>query len=321
MRSGIVTLVGRPNVGKSSLLNALVGRKLSIVSHKPQTTRHAIQGVLHHPDGQIVFVDTPGLHLGGKRALNRAMNETAAASLQDVDLAVFVVEAGRWTEEDAAVLERLSRVHGPVGLVVNKVDRIADKTRLLPELEALSARRDFAFVVPLSALRKDNLAALTAEILQRLPEGPPLYPPDMIVGYDDAFLVTEIVREKLTRLLHQELPYALTVAIEAYEVEPPRGAPSRKGRKPGAAGGKNPRPVADARPLHRVRAVIWVEREGQKKIVIGEDGGALKRVGTAARKELEHLLGARVFLQLWCRVRENWSDDPKALEQFGLRGT
>lgn len=265
MRSGIVTLVGRPNVGKSSLVNALVGRKLSIVSHKPQTTRHAIQGVLHHAEGQIVFVDTPGLHLGAKRALNRLMNETAAASLQDVDVAVFVVEAGRWTEEDAAVLERLSRVKGPVGLVVNKVDRVADKTRLLPELEAHNARRDFAFVVPLSALRKDNLDALISEILQRLPEGPPLYPPDMIVGYDDAFLVTEIVREKLTRTLHQELPYALTVGIEAYEVEAPRSADG-KGAGRGSTGRRSAGRTSDARALHRIRAVIWVEREGQKKI-------------------------------------------------------
>ena len=318
MRSGIVTLVGRPNVGKSSLLNALTGRKLSIVSHKPQTTRHAIQGVLHHADGQIVFVDTPGLHLGGKRALNRAMNDTASASLQDIDLAIFVVEAGRWTDEDAAVLERLARVPGPVGLVVNKVDRVADKTRLLPELQVHAARREFAFVVPLSALRKDNLDGLTAEILKRLPEGPPLYPPDMIVGYDNAFLATEIVREKLTRTLNQELPYALTVSIEAYEVEAPRRPEGKSPRRPKTPAAR-PAAAPDARPLHRIRAVIWVEREGQKKIVIGEDGGALKRVGTTARKELEHLLGARVFLQLWCRVRENWSDDPKALEQFGLR--
>lgn len=319
MRSGIVTLVGRPNVGKSSLLNALVGRKLSIVSHKPQTTRHAIQGVLHHADGQIVFVDTPGLHLGGKRALNRAMNETASASLQDVDLAIFVVEAGRWTDEDAAVLERLARVQGPVGLVVNKVDRVADKTRLLPELEALAARRDFAFMVPLSALRKDNLDALTSEILQRLPEGPPLYPPDMVAGFDDKFLATEIVREKLTRTLNQELPYALTVAIEAYEIEAPRGKGGKTPRRATTPTGRK-QAAPDARPLHRIRAVIWVERDGQKSIVIGQDGSALKRVGTSARKELEHLLGARVFLQLWCRVRENWSDDPKALEQFGIGG-
>lgn len=293
MRSGIVTLVGRPNVGKSSLLNALIGRKLSIVSHKPQTTRHAIQGVLHGEQGQIVFVDTPGLHRAAKRALNRAMNDTAAASLHDVDLAVFVVEAGRWTEEDAAVLDRLRGLSCPVALVLNKVDRVADKTRLLPELQRLAGLHSFVFMVPLSALKRDNLEALSKEIMARLPEGPPLYPPDMVVGYDNAFLAAELVREKLTRTLHQELPYALTVAIEAYVVE---------GR------------------LHRIGAVIWVERDGQKKIVIGEQGATLKEVGSAARRELERLLDAKVFLQLWCRVRENWSDDPKALRQFGLDG-
>lgn len=318
MRSGIVTLVGRPNVGKSSLLNALVGRKLSIVSHKPQTTRHAIQGVVHRAEGQIVFVDTPGLHLGGKRALNRAMNEAAANSLHDVDLAVFVVESGRWTEEDSAVLERLARVKAPVGLVVNKIDRVSDKARLLPELEKLAARREFSFVVPLSALRRQNVEALADEIIQRLPEGPPLYPPDMVAGFDNAFLASEVVREKLTRTLNQELPYSLTVAIESYTVEARRGrgetpvplaggAETAVGSGSGSGGG-----------LHRIDAVIWVEREGQKKIVIGENGSALKRVGMTARKELEHLLGAKVFLQLWCRVRENWSDDPKALRQFGL---
>lgn len=299
MRSGIVTLVGRPNVGKSSLLNALVGRKLSIVSHKPQTTRHAIQGVLHRPDGQVVFVDTPGLHLGAKRALNRVMNDTAASALHDVDLALFVVESQRWTEEDQAVLKRLAGLRAPVALIINKVDKVADKTRLLPEIEKLSAQHAFAFVMPLSATKENNVPTLAAEILARMPEGPPLYPPDMIAGYDNAFLAAEIVREKLTRTLHQELPYALTVAIESYQVEPPR-------RK------------TETTPLHRIGAVVWVEREGQKKIVIGEQGAALKQVGSAARRELEKLLGAKVFLQLWCRVRENWSDDPKALKQFGL---
>lgn len=293
MRSGIVTLVGRPNVGKSSLLNALVGRKLSIVSHKPQTTRHAIQGVVHREEGQIVFVDTPGLHLGGKKALNRAMNDAASGSLHDVDLAIFVVESGRWTEEDQAVLERLATVSAPVALVINKIDRVTDKAKLLPELEKLSARRDFAFVVPLSALRRQNVEALADEIMKRLPEGPPLYPPDMVAGFDNEFLAAELVREKLTRTLNQELPYALTVAIESYALEG---------------------------TMHRISAVIWVEREGQKKIVIGENGASLKRVGTTARKELEHLLGAKVFLQLWCRVRENWSDDPKALKLFGIGG-
>lgn len=299
MRSGIVTLIGRPNVGKSSLLNALVGRKLSIVSHKPQTTRHAIQGVLHAGDGQVVFVDTPGLHLQARKALNRAMNDAAAGSLHDVDLVVLVVEALRWTEEDQAVLERLQGMPAPVALVVNKVDRVSDKTRLLPELEQLSQRRDFAFVMPLSATQGHNVATLGAEILARMPEGPPLYPPDMIVSYDNAFLAAEIVREKLTRSLHQELPYSLTVAIERYTVEDLQRGPGQ---------------------MHRIGAVIWVERDGQKMIVIGENGSTLKRVGSAARRELERLLGARVFLQLWCRVRENWSDDPKALRQFGLSG-
>ena len=291
MRSGIATIVGRPNVGKSSLLNRLVGQKLSIVSHKPQTTRHRIQGVLHLPEGQIVFVDTPGLHLKAKRALNRAMNDAAAGSIEGVDVVVFVAESGQWTEEDDAVLERLANVTVPVGVVLNKVDRVKDKTELLPELEKLAKRRDFAFLIPLSAEKGDNTDALVREVLQRLPEGPPLYPEDMIAGHDEAFTAAELVREKLTRNLHQELPYALTVSIEKFEVE---------GR------------------LRRISAVIWVEREGQKKIVIGEDGTALKRVGTAARRELEHLLGGKVFLQLWCRVRENWSDDPNALKQFGL---
>ncbi|MFT4046502.1 MAG: GTPase Era [Solimonas sp.] len=293
MHSGIVSIVGRPNVGKSSLLNALVGRKVSIVSHKPQTTRHRIQGVVNRDDGQIVFVDTPGLHRRETRKLNRVMNEQAQASLHDVDLVVFVVEAGRWTDEDAAVLQRLEGLPVPVGLVVNKIDRVADKEALLPELQKLTAMLPYAFVVPLSALKRNNVDALLGELLRRLPEGPPLYPEDQIVGYDDAFLVSEIVREKLTRNLHQELPYSLTVGVEHYE---------REGR------------------LDRVEAVIWVEREGQKKIVIGEDGETLKQVGTSARRELERLLGRKVFLKLWCRVRENWSDDLKALKQFGLTG-
>lgn len=299
MRSGIVTLIGRPNVGKSSLVNALIGRKVSIVSHKPQTTRHRIQGVLHAEGVQVVFVDTPGLHLKATRALNRAMNEAAASSLHDVDLVLFVVECGYWTEEDDAVLERLKGSSTPVALIINKVDKFADKTKLLPEIEQLSVRGDFAFVMPLSALKRDNVEVLAREISARMPEGPPLYPEDMVVGYDEPFLASELIREKLTRTLHQELPYALSVSIEKFEIEPPRRA-------------------SDAGPLRRISAVVWVEREGQKKIVIGENGSALKRVGTAARKDLEAQLGGKVFLEIWCRVRENWSDDPKALKQFGL---
>ncbi len=290
MHSGIVTIIGRPNVGKSSLLNALIGRKVSIVSHKPQTTRHRIQGVLHHENGQIVFVDTPGLHRGEKKALNRAMNQAAAGSIHDVDLVLFVVEAGAFRDDDQAVLEKLEGITAPVGLLINKIDQLDSREKLLPEIARLSALREFAFVIPVSATKGSNLVPLVDEILSRMPEGPALYPPDMVTGYDDAFGASELVREKLTRSLHQELPYALAVSIDQYEQD-----------------GK----------LRRISATIWVEREGQKKIVIGEGGTTLKRVGSAARREIEHLTGDKVFLQLWCKVKENWSDDPKALRQFG----
>jgi len=290
MHSGIVTILGRPNVGKSSLVNALIGSKVSIVSHKPQTTRHRIQGVLHAEQGQIVFVDTPGLHVGGKKALNRFMNDAAAGAVHDVDLILFVVECGRLTEEDQAVLERLKKLEVPVGLVINKIDRLEDKEKLLPEIAKLSGLMDFAFVVPLSALKRSNLKGLVDEIFARLPEGPPLYPEDMITGYDESFGVAEIIREKLIRLLHQELPYALTVSVDSDEMD---GA------------------------LRRISATIWIEREGQKKIVIGEQGATLKQVGTAARRELERDTGGKVFLKLWCKVKENWSDDPHALKRFG----
>lgn len=293
MRSGMVTIIGRPNVGKSSLLNALVGQKVSIVSHKPQTTRHRIQGVMHLDEGQIVFVDTPGLHRKAPRALNHAMNAAAAGAIHDVDLVLFVIEAGRFTDEDRAVLQRIEGLQTPVGLVVNKIDRVKEKEKLLPELQKLGALRDFAFVIPLSALKKSNLDPLVSEILPRLPEGDPLYPEDMVTGNDAGFTVAEMVREKLIRSLHQELPYTSTVEIESYQ---------REGN------------------LDRIHAVIWVEREGQKKIVIGEGGAQLKQIGTAARRELEHMLGRKIFLQLWCKVRENWSDDPKALKRFGLSG-
>lgn len=293
MRSGIVTIAGRPNVGKSSLLNALVGHKVSIVSHKPQTTRHRVQGVLHAGEDQIVFVDTPGLHLLQKRALNRAMNEAAASALHDVDLVLFVIEAGRWTAEDQAVFDRLARRDVPVALIVNKIDRLRDRSALLPELQRCASMRDYRFVVPVSALKRDNLVALREELLKQLPEGPPLYPPGQIVAHDDAFTVAEVIREKLIRSLHQELPYALTVEVEHYE------------RETG---------------LDRIAAVVWVERDGQKSIVIGEGGENLKKAGTAARRELEHMFGRRVYLKLWCKLRENWSDDPKALRRFGLSG-
>ncbi|MBV8063411.1 MAG: GTPase Era [Nevskia sp.] len=290
MRSGIVAIVGRPNVGKSSLLNALVGRKVSIVAPKPQTTRHRIQGVLHRPQGQVVFVDTPGLHRKAPRALNRYMNEAASGALHDVDLALFVVEAGRWTDEDEAVLEKLKRGTAPVGLIVNKVDRLGDKSGLLPEIEKLAALYTYAFIVPLSAKSGDNLDSLVRELFPRMPEGPPLYPEGQIAGHDLGFTVAELVREKLMRALAQELPYALTVETESLE---------------------------HSGTVLRTSAVIWVERENQKKIVIGEEGVMLKRVGSAARRELEYMTGAKVVLKLWVKVKDNWTDDPQALKRFG----
>ncbi len=291
MRSGMVAVVGRPNVGKSSLVNALVGSKVSIVSPKPQTTRHRIQGVLHHPDGQIVFVDTPGLHNKTPRALNRAMNETAAGALSGVDLVLLVCEAGQWRDDDELALERVMHARVPCALLLNKVDLIADKSSLLPMIEDLNKRHSFEFIVPLSARSKDNLLELTREILSRLPEGPALYPPEQTVGHDPGFAAAEIVREKLMRELHQELPYALTVETEKFE---------REGN------------------LTRIHCVIWVEREGQKGIVVGDGGHNLKTVGSNARRDLEQQLGGKVFLKLWCKVRENWPDDPRSLSQFGL---
>lgn len=290
MRSGMVAVVGRPNVGKSTLMNALVGRKISIVSHKPQTTRHRIQGVLHDDRGQVVFVDTPGLHLKANRALNKVMNDAAAGAMHGVDLIVWVVETGYYNEEDAAVLERLKLEGTPVGLVVNKVDKYEDKEKLLPELEKLTALMEFAFVVPVSAHKKDNLESLKNALFSRLPEGEPLYPDDMIMGHDVPFAAAEIIREKLIRNLHQEMPYATSVEIEAYEREA---------------------------TMDRISAIIWVEREGQKAIVIGNGGETLKLIGSNARRDIERAVGRKVFLKLWCKVKENWSDDPKALAKFG----
>lgn len=291
IRSGMVAMIGRPNVGKSSLINAMVGEKISIVTRKPQTTRHQIQGVLNRPGLQLVFVDTPGLHLRQNKALNRLLNQYAASAIHDVELVVMVVEAGKFTDEDAAVLKRIKERSGPVGLVINKVDKLADKDALLPELQKLAAMHDFVFVIPTSARKGANLDALVKELAGQMPEGPPLYPEDQIRGYDLNFSVAEVVREKLFTRLSEELPYALTVEPEKIEEE---------GR------------------LLRISAVVWVERPGQKRIVIGDGGSVLKQVGTEARKELEAQTGRKVFLKLWVRVKADWSDDPKALRGLGF---
>ena len=291
-RSGFVALVGRPNVGKSTLLNAFVGQKLSIVTPRPQTTRNRVIGLLQLPDAQIAFVDTPGLHLGQKRALNRAMNRTAAAALGDADLALLVLEALRWTDEDELVLERIRDTHRPVIAVVNKVDRVHPRERLLPYIAQLAARHEFRHIVPISARRGSNLDDLKRVIVAELPLGEAMFPADQVTDRSSDFRIAETIREKLTLELVEELPYGIAVEIEQIET-----------REDGQL---------------RVAAVIWVDREGHKPIVIGADGSRLKRIGRAARLELNHLLGGRFHLTLWVKVREDWADDVRALQQLGL---
>ena len=289
-RSGLCALVGRPNVGKSTLLNALLGQKVSIVTRKPQTTRHRILGVLNRPAAQVVLVDTPGLHEGGKRALNRQLNRAALGALEDIDVVVLVTRGTEWKDEDQRVLERLDGVTAPVILAVNQVDRIRDKRQLLPHLDRITRLRNFDAVVPVSAHRHENLEALEQEVVQRMPEGPPLFPADQITDRDLGFRLGELVREQLMLHLGEELPYTTHVQVEALEQE---------------------------EGVTRIGAVIWVETEGQKPIVIGRGGERLKRIGTAARKSMEAQLGGRVHLELWARVKPRWTDDQRALRELG----
>jgi GTP-binding protein Era len=293
LHCGFAALVGRPNVGKSTLLNALLGRKVSIVSPKPQTTRNRIHGVMTRPGMQIVFVDLPGIHAKQPRAINRYMNRTALASLADSDVNLFLIEALRWTEEDERALAKLVEAGRPILLIINKVDRARPKERLLPFIAEITQKAAFAEVVPLSALKRSNLEKLPDIIAQYLPESPLLFPADQVTDVSDPFMAAEIVREKLTRRLQDELPYGLVVEVEGIgeaEDEPGKLV---------------------------VQAVIWVERTGQKAIVIGKGGDVLKEVGRAARLEMRQHFGRPVHLELWVKVREGWSDDENALRKFG----
>ncbi|MBZ4038725.1 GTPase Era [Novilysobacter selenitireducens] len=293
-RAGHVAVIGRPNVGKSTLTNALVGAKISIVSPRPQTTRHRLLGIATFPEGQLVLVDTPGLHRDqGKStatAMHRWMNRAARGALEGVDVALLVVRAGQWDEADSFAYEALSGAGLPVVLVVNQVDRLKDKTALLPYLAQVSEGRDFAGVHPVSALKRNGLEALVKTVLQHLPEQDALYGEDEITDKSQRFLAGEMVREQLMRQLGEELPYATTVEIERFEVD---------GR------------------LLRIGAVIWVERDGQKAIVIGKGGERLREIGAKARQQMERLFDSKVFLETWVRVREGWSDDEAALRAFG----
>ncbi|MGY0560779.1 GTPase Era [Luteimonas sp. A277] len=298
-RAGHVAVIGRPNVGKSTLVNALVGAKISIVSNRPQTTRHRMLGIATFPAGQLVLVDTPGLHRDhGKAtasAMHRWMNRSARGALEGVDAAMLVVHAGRWEDEDSAAYDTLRQAGVPVMLVVNQVDRIQDKGSLLPYLAKISEGREFSSVHPVSALKRKGLDGLVESALALLPEQPALYGEDEITDRSQRFLAAELLREQLMRQLGAELPYATTVELESFVEEPsPRGG-----------------------VLLRIGAVIWVEREGQKAIVIGKGGERLREIGTRAREQMERLFGSRVFLQTWVRVRQGWSDDEAALRAFG----
>jgi GTP-binding protein Era len=290
-RCGFAAIVGRPNVGKSTLLNTLLKRKVSIVSPKPQTTRHRILGILTNEQAQIIFVDTPGLHAGGGRAMNRHMNRAAIASLTDSDVNLFVIEALRWMDEDQKVLEQLIARGQPIIAIVNKVDKVFPKERLLPYMEELTRRTQFAEIIPLSGLKGSGLDDLPRVLAKYLPQSPPHFPADQVTDRSEPFQASEIIREKLTYRLRQELPYGLTVAIERFEEE--------EGRL-------------------MVNAVIWVERTGQKAIVIGQGGEQLKEVGRSARLEMNELFKKPVHLELWVKVKENWSDNENALRQLGF---
>jgi GTP-binding protein Era len=289
-RCGYVALVGRPNVGKSTLLNHLLGQKISITSRKPQTTRHRILGIKTREDAQLVYVDTPGLHASTPRAMNRYLNRAAADSLADVDAIVFVIEPGVWQPNDEWILEKLVRLHRPVLLAVNKIDRLKNREKLLPFLAEVSAKHAFKEILPVSARRGENLERLENCLVALLPENPPFFPEDQITDKSERFLAAELVREKLFRQLGEEIPYGLTVEIESFKQE---------GR------------------LRRIHALIWVDKPGHKPIVIGKKGERLKAVGRDAREDMEKLFDGKVFLQLWVKVKEGWADDERALRSLG----
>ena len=293
-RTGFVAIVGRPNVGKSTLVNALVGRKISIVTPRPQTTRHAIIGVLTRPDSQVLFVDTPGLHTRQRNLLNRAMNRAVEGALVGAEVALFVVEAGAWKASDSFVLEHVLAAQIPVILAVNKVDLVRPKSALLPYLLACEKRAAFHAIVPISAANADNLDRLLDQVTDLLPVGPPLYPLDASTNRSLSFRVAEMIREKLLIALRQEVPYGLAVEILALE------------EKPGVV-------LADA--------VIWADRESHKGIVVGKAGATIRSVGTAARLDLEKIFGLRFYLETHVKVKTNWADSARALQQFGFEAS
>ena len=287
---GFVALIGRPNVGKSTLMNHLIGQKVSITSRRPQTTRNRVLGIDTQGEYQAVFVDTPGLHKEEKRAINRLMNRAAESALGDVELILLVVDATLWTDDDEMVFSKIENTKVPVVLVINKIDKLHDKATLLPLIERLSKRISFKAIVPVSALRSTNLDDLKKLVFESLPEGPHCFSEDSITDRSSRFMAAELIREKLMRQMGDELPYSATVEIEEFKEE---------------------------ENLLRISAVILVERAGQKKMVIGAGGSRIKRIGTDARIDMEKLFDSKVFLNLFVKVKAGWADDERALKSLG----
>lgn len=292
MNCGYVALIGRPNVGKSTLMNHLLRQKISITSRKPQTTRHRILGINTTDAGQVIYMDTPGMHAEQKKALNRQLNRTADTTLLGVDVIVWLIDRLSWHEFDDVIFDKLKQAGLPVILAVNKVDRIEDKDKVFAFFAQAQARFPFQAIFPISALKGIHLEELEAEIMGLLPEGELIYPADQITDRPERFLVSEIIREKLMRRLGAELPYELTVEIERYEELP---------------------------HISKIYAIIWIERLSQKSIIIGTEGEMLKKIGTDARVDIERLIGQKVYLQLWVKVKKGWSDNERALQSLGYQ--
>ena len=289
-KSGFVAIVGRPNVGKSTLLNRFIGQKLAITSHKPQTTRHSILGVKSRDEGQLVYVDTPGIHRRGNHAMNRYLNRTAAAVLQDVDVLLFVVQAGVFNREDKLALDKAIKTGRPIILAINKIDELEDRADVLPFIEELNTLHDFVSILPVSAKNGIQVEELELKLLEQLPESENIFPEDQLTDRNERFFAAELIREQVTRQYHMELPYATTVEIESFTEEP---------------------------RIYRISAIIWVERNGQKNILIGKKGEALKKTGTLARKSMENFFQKKVFLQLWVKIKDSWSSDEAAMARLG----
>ena len=294
MKCGYIALIGRPNVGKSTLMNHILGQKISITSRKPQTTRHRILGINTTEAGQVIYMDTPGMHQVEKKALNRYLNKTADTTLLGVDVVVWLIDGLSWHEYDEVIFKKLERAGLPVILAVNKVDKVKNKDAILAFFAEAQNRYPFEEMLPISALKSTNLDKLEGILMDLLPEGGMIYPEDQITDRPERFLAAEIVREKLTRRLGDELPYSMTVEIERYE---------------------------EQEKITKIYAVIWVERSTQKNIVIGKQGDMLKKVGSDARVDIERLIGQKVYLQLWVKVKKGWSNSERALQSLGFMDT